>query len=939
MATKVVYVRADVGVVEIVALILLALVVVYCMLGGGYSATGLLRGWIGRRSIARAAAATAHQRQQLEAHAQARAHSVAIARSHPNPRSFASHDDPLHSRNMLSAAVNKHNASTAAPRPVDQLFSSSPPIHQQSQKSSVLSTASRNPKSLNGIKRTHSGLAKTFGNTASFDDEQSQPVVCAVPEVTNSEYFDADDFDDDFDLDDLIVEEPKFKRPAPKTDISKTQNTISYPSLPKFTAPQHTAFHPTLPRRQVRDSETPDDSGYVTAPPSQEHLPQEDYGSSAPLPWSSSPTEHLNPSLNASSLRRFAYNTNNGPAAPRAQPTSAPVKIESVKTEPGAASKRRTIPWLKQETSQPEQDLQSIPPSKRRVVDATPVQTSKKSALPWNTTASAIKEQKTNLREINKKKSKTNEPSDEVIQKAKVKSRKNAVARVFLSDEQQHVLELISEKKKAVFFTGAAGTGKSVLLREIIATLRKKYLREPDRVAVTASTGLAACNIGGVTLHSFAGIGLGKEDVPELVKKIKRNQKAKHRWMRTKVLVVDEISMVDGDLFDKLEAIARQIRNNGRPFGGIQLVITGDFFQLPPVPDSGKIAKFAFDAATWSTSIEYTIGLHHVFRQKDPIFANMLNEMREGRMSPESIKTFHTLSRPLESESSIDATELFPTRNEVENANHSKMSQLVGEIRTFDARDGGSITDKAFRDKLLANCMAPETVTLKKGAQVMLIKNIDESLVNGSLGKIIGFMNEMQFDSYNNNEEAFMATQGGTLKDEDAVRDKKKTARERLLENMLGNTSQIYPVVRFTLADGTTRDLLCQRETWKIELPDGEVQASRSQIPLILAWALSIHKAQGQTLERVKVDLGKVFEKGQAYVALSRATSMQGLQVLRFDPRKVVAHEKVRTFYQNLSRVEGLEQSKPKVERGKNASRGNGVTASEYERGFSDGRL
>ncbi|KAG9804823.1 hypothetical protein KCU77_g22577, partial [Aureobasidium melanogenum] len=314
------------------------------------------------------------------------------------------------------------------------------------------------------------------------------------------------------------------------------------------------------------------------------------------------------------------YNTSNGPSAPRIQPPPAAVKLE-----PPAASKRRTLPWLKQETSQPEQGLQSIPPSKKRVVDSTPVQISKKSALPWNTTASAIKEQKTSLREINKKKSKLNEPSDEVIQKAKVKSRKNMVARVFLSDEQQHVLDLIAEKKKAVFFTGAAGTGKSVLLREIIATLRKKYLREPDRVAVTASTGLAACNIGGVTLHSFAGIGLGKEDVPELVKKIKRNQKAKHRWMRTKVLIVDEISMVDGDLFDKLEAIARQIRNNGRPFGGIQLVITGDFFQLPPVPDSGKVAKFAFDAATWSTSIEYTIGLHHVFRQKDPVFANMLN--------------------------------------------------------------------------------------------------------------------------------------------------------------------------------------------------------------------------------------------------------------------------------------------------------------------------
>lgn len=196
--------------------------------------------------------------------------------------------------------------------------------------------------------------------------------------------------------------------------------------------------------------------------------------------------------------------------------------------------------------------------------------------------------------------------------------KRRSIARVFLSEEQRHVRSLVVDGGKSVFFTGSAGTGKSVLLREIISGLREKYKRESDRVAVTASTGLAACNIGGVTLHSFAGIGLGKEPVEELVKKIKRNQKAKHRWMRTKVLVIDEISMVDGELFDKLERIARLIKNNGRPFGGIQLVITGDFFQLPPVPEGGRIAKFAFDAGTWNTSIEHTIGLHHVFRQKDP---------------------------------------------------------------------------------------------------------------------------------------------------------------------------------------------------------------------------------------------------------------------------------------------------------------------------------
>jgi ATP-dependent DNA helicase PIF1 len=185
------------------------------------------------------------------------------------------------------------------------------------------------------------------------------------------------------------------------------------------------------------------------------------------------------------------------------------------------------------------------------------------------------------------------------------------------SDEQKHVMELVVDKGKSVFFTGSAGTGKSVLLREIIRRLQRKYGKEIDRVAVTASTGLAACNIGGVTIHSFAGIGLGKEDANTLVKKIRRNPKAKTRWLRTKVLIIDEVSMVDGELFDKLESIARMMRKGGGPFGGIQLIVTGDFFQLPPVPDGSKPARFAFDAGQWNTCMDHTIALTHVFRQKD----------------------------------------------------------------------------------------------------------------------------------------------------------------------------------------------------------------------------------------------------------------------------------------------------------------------------------
>jgi ATP-dependent DNA helicase PIF1 len=192
-------------------------------------------------------------------------------------------------------------------------------------------------------------------------------------------------------------------------------------------------------------------------------------------------------------------------------------------------------------------------------------------------------------------------------------------AAIRLSEEQEKVRDLVVNKGKSVFFTGSAGTGKSVLMRTIISDLRKKFIREPDRLAVTASTGLAACNIGGVTLHSFAGIGLGKDDVFELVKKVNRNQKARNRWLRTKVLIIDEVSMVDGELFDKLEAIARLVKKSGKIFGGLQLVVTGDFFQLPPVPDvKGREAKFTFDAGTWSTAIHHTIGLTEVFRQKDP---------------------------------------------------------------------------------------------------------------------------------------------------------------------------------------------------------------------------------------------------------------------------------------------------------------------------------
>jgi ATP-dependent DNA helicase PIF1 len=233
------------------------------------------------------------------------------------------------------------------------------------------------------------------------------------------------------------------------------------------------------------------------------------------------------------------------------------------------------------------------------------------------------------------------------------------------------------------------------------------------------------------------------------------------------------------------------------------------------------------------------------------------------------------------------------------------MNRLSGEVMVFQAIDSGAIQDVQTRDRLLANCMAPPTIHLKKGAQVMLIKNMDDTLVNGSLGKVVAFMDDGTFDYYNKHEEEFHGDSG----DEAFLRRKKLRGMSLDPKNGGISTARKWPVVSFIQPDGTERHLLCQPELWKIELPNGEVQAQRQQVPLILAWALSIHKAQGQTLQRVKVDLGRVFEKGQAYVALSRATSQSGLQVSRFDPRKVMVHPKVTEFYANLSNIKQVKNA------------------------------
>ena len=442
---------------------------------------------------------------------------------------------------------------------------------------------------------------------------------------------------------------------------------------------------------------------------------------------------------------------------------------------------------------------------------------------------------------------------------------------IFFTPEQRKILKLVVEQGQNVFFTGAAGTGKSVLLRQIIADMKKKYeyksftsfansttsLSGTCRVAVTASTGLAACNIGGMTLHSFAGIGLGKEEADVLVKRVRKNKKINKRWKDVKVLIIDEISMIDGTLFDKLDVIARKIRKKPNvPFGGIQIVITGDFYQLPPVPDKGKPVNFTFEAECWSEAITHTIELRQVFRQKDDRFSTMLNEMRNGKMSPGTIHTFQNLSRQPKVPAGITPTHLYPRRFEVEQANKRKLEQLRGGNIVYEAVDTYS-SPEIEQIVNLDNMIAVKELSLKRGAQVMMIKNMDETLVNGSLGQVLGLMSESAY-MLMQHEITVMSSQearnviedradaldekiskiGQTMSvsdDEDCgsspsstegeyddsvfgipksiaeldndklnVKWKRKRARLQILQNNSENLGKKYPLVRFYLGDGTT---------------------------------------------------------------------------------------------------------------------------------------
>ena len=444
-----------------------------------------------------------------------------------------------------------------------------------------------------------------------------------------------------------------------------------------------------------------------------------------------------------------------------------------------------------------------------------------------------------------------------------------------LTNEQLSVINLLLQDEN-VFLTGGGGVGKSYLLSAIYTELpglkhRLSKKRNPESVAklpriqMCALTGCAALLLGhkAKTLHSWAGIGLGKESVSELYVKISRNRKAKRNWLCTDLLIIDEISMMTAELFDKLNELGKKIRSNKKPFGGIQLLLVGDFFQLPPVTkssDAQSNTKFAFESEAWLTAITSSVELTIIQRQKDEAFQKILKEARTGALTKESVKILNERQGRDWKENKIRPTLLFPRRAEVDMINDTNLKALQGRKYTYKARivydgktpDGFTEKDEAFQKALAlfdSGASYSKELVLMLGAQVMLIANTNpnEGLVNGSRGVITGFCSYSEL-----------------------------------------------PIVEFV--NGTKKTI--GAHTWPIEEYEF---VSRSQIPLQLAFAVTTHKCQGSTLDSALVDIGSgIFEYGQAYVALSRVRSLEALYVHDFDKTAFRAHPKVKEFYSKL---------------------------------------
>lgn len=435
-----------------------------------------------------------------------------------------------------------------------------------------------------------------------------------------------------------------------------------------------------------------------------------------------------------------------------------------------------------------------------------------------------------------------------------------------LSDEQEKIIDLFN-KKENIFITGPAGTGKTFIIKKLVelATQRNQTIQ------VCALTGCAAVLLKckAKTLHSWAGIGLANETIDKLVERISNNKYKIKPWKKVDILIIDEISMMSKKVFELIERLGRVIRKNELPFGGIQVIFSGDFYQLPPVGSDTETSLFCFESERWRETMKNVIVLKKIFRQQDDKFSKILNQIRTGRISSSSYLALQQrVQIKYNKDDKIRPTILLPTRKLVNKINQDELAKLQSErkhynLSTVDLSDQDTFSsqDKIKRNTfskqqidmetqfLKNSIIADEKLVLCIGAQVMCVANLeldcDLPIVNGSQGIVESFVDEL-------------------------------------------------PFVRFI----NGRKKIIGYHTWQSENIPG---IGVKQLPLIHAWAITIHKSQGLTLELAEIDAGNdIFECGQTYVALSRVKTLDGLFLSAFNLKKITINKKVKDFYTSI---------------------------------------
>lgn len=390
-----------------------------------------------------------------------------------------------------------------------------------------------------------------------------------------------------------------------------------------------------------------------------------------------------------------------------------------------------------------------------------------------------------------------------------------------------------------VFLTGPPGAGKTYVLNEFI----KRARRRGKTVAVTASTGIAATHLNGTTIHSWSGLGIRDSLSAHDHEWLANNDRLRKRYNATDVLVIDEISMLHGVRLDMVNAACKLLRQNDQPFGGMQVVLVGDLFQLPPVSPGREVFDFAHLSAAWNELEPQICYLSEQHRQAEDGLLTLLTALRSGDFEENHYEMLR--SRMGQDSSGVTVTRLYTHNADVDSINSRHLQALMSDSKTYNMATKGA---QAKVEQLAKSVLAPAQLQLKVGAEVMFVaNNFGEGFVNGSRGQVIDF--------------------DGT-----------------------------WPLVR--LLD-TGRVLKVEPHTWSLT-EDGRVRAEVAQLPLRLAWAITIHKSQGMSLDAAEINLSQAFTPGMGYVALSRVRSLDGVFLLGLNQTALLLHPDIYEFDRTL---------------------------------------